>query len=133
MPMKMQIRCQQITPIVAKLKSLGKTSGPLAVARGMRSWGEETRTMIIPVTPKKWGNLRDTIMIEQSGNKLAISAGGPAAPYAMRVHELLDTKIKWSTEGTGPKYLENPINDRMPKLPDYISKELDKALNEVKA
>jgi hypothetical protein len=34
--------------------------------------------------------------------------------------------IHWTTPGTGPKYLENPINERMPKLGQEVARELDK-------
>lgn len=105
-----------------------------AIARGMRAWGEETRTAAIRVTPKDLGNLRDSIFVSQTvdGEKvvLVLGAGGPAAPYALIVHEQLSSKIHWSIPGTGPKYLENPINERMNLLDDDIAVEVERVIKE---
>jgi hypothetical protein len=125
------IRCPYLDKSRAALRQLG-TAAPKAVARGMRAWGETTRTAAIKVTPKKWGPLRNSIFVkmETAGERqrLIIGAGGNAAPYALIIHEKLGTSVNWSTPGTGPKYLENPIRELLPKLDDRVSVELQKEI-----
>ena len=136
-----RITCTGLPKAIARLKELG-VSAPIAVARGMRSWGEQTRTQAIKVTPKMWGALRDSIYVDQSLKSgkatLNIGAGGPAAPYAVVVHENFGRtrskyhSIKWTTAGTGPKYLENPIRERMPLMDGEISQEIEEELKRFK-
>ncbi len=77
-----------------------------------------------------------------SPGKVSVSvvAGGPSAPYAGAVHEAITPFthpslphawrnlklgfIVWSVAGTGPKYLEAPLNEALPG----IKKALDKAV-----
>jgi len=125
-----KIECPQLPRTIDLLKQLNG-SAPEAVARGMRGWAEETRTAAIRVTPKDFGNLRDTIYVKQEGTVTEIGAGGPAAPYAVIVHENLKSSVHWKTPGTGPKYLENPIAERIDKLDPAISAELDKEIAKV--
>lgn len=74
----------------------------------------------IPITPLRDGILRSTAHVKPpviAGNQVVVEFGfgGPAAPYAFRVHELPESS-NWTTPGTGPKYLEKPIRARIPKL-----------------
>lgn len=124
----MTINCPRMRELSARLKEF-RGSSVQAIARGMRAWGETTRTAAIKVTPKDWGTLRNTIFVDQNTTgeqtRLTIGAGGPAAPYAVVVHEKL-SGVNWRTPGTGPKYLENPIRERMPKLDDRVAREVER-------
>lgn len=125
----LNVACPQLDGAVARLRELGGTA-PKAVARGMRSWAEQVRTAALRVTPKKWGTLRDSIFVKQDvkgvASAISIGAGGPAAPYAVVMHEKLFSN--YTTRGTGAKYLENPIREAMPKLDGEVSRELDKEI-----
>jgi hypothetical protein len=137
MPTFAKITCPQLDTAKRGLQKLASTTSEKgavqAVARGLLAWGERTRTSkIIPRTPKDFGNLRDTITVKVTSNgakaTLTIYAGGPAAPYAATVHEKMDVNIHWQTPGTGPKYIETPVNEEMPKLPGEVARETDKAI-----
>lgn len=83
--------------------------------------------MALRRTPKRWGTLRDTLTVKVTGTdscKVEIYAGGPAAPYAVVQHE--KQFDNYTTAGTGPKYLENPINERKPQLATDLKRELDR-------
>lgn len=125
------IACPKLPQVVSRLNQLNGNA-PKAVTRGLYGWAEQTRTAAIEVTPKNLGELRDSIHVPVPSPdecKVSIVAGGPAAPYAVRQHEKLFDN--YTTPGTGPKYLENPINERMPKLSEDISRELDKEIGKV--
>ena len=141
------IKCPQLDAAKAGLVELASMSekGALhAVARGLMAWGQITATKAKYVTPKDTGNLRASIFadVKKAGGvaRLTIAAGGPAGRgnvgnetnkkdvgYAQIVHEQLG-QVKWRTPGTGPKYLERPIKEEMPKLPGEVKDEIDKAL-----
>ena len=72
------------------------------------------------------GTLHVTTPIISRGNKVfsSIAAGGPSAPYALAVHENLSPSVRWSVPGTGPKYIETPLNEAIPR----IKRELDRAI-----
>lgn len=75
----------------------------------------------LPITPMRDGILRSTQhvkppVITRDEVKVEFGYGGPAAPYAWRVHELPESS-NWTTPGTGPKYLEGPLQQRKPSLP----------------
>ena len=48
--------------------------------------------------------------------EVTIAVGGPAAPYALPVHENTDPNVQWSVPGTGPKYLESTIRESAPYM-----------------
>src|SRR3990172_9163537 len=74
------------------------------------AWGSERQTEILQVTPYKYGPLRSSIRVRMlSDTEIEFSAGGPAAPYALIVHENLSPTVHWTTPGTGPKYIERPV------------------------
>lgn len=144
--MKIEISCPELKRTMSGLKQLG-IDGPKAVARGMRGWAEVTATEAKRVTPRANGGgaLRNSIFVkrEQTGaaSAIIIGAGGNAAPYATAVHEHLSRHsppswknkpvLNWNVNGTGPKFLENPIRERMPKLDADVGAEIDKELRKV--
>jgi hypothetical protein len=73
--------------------------------------------------PVLTGNLRSTIHVEgpeREGNHLSISivAGGPAAPYAVAVHEDLEA---FHPNGEA-KFIEGPLRESGPYLPERIAR-----------
>lgn len=80
--------------------------------------------------PVDLGNLRDTGMVEpfkENGTIISVRLvyGGPAAPYALSVHEhpsefdpisWKGKKITFSPPGHGPKFLEKPLLAEAPDL-----------------
>lgn len=67
----------------------------------------------LPSTPKDTGALRSSgyVTLPESTPMVEGGFGGPAADYAVTVHEDLSPK-NWTTDGTGPKYLEHAIDQR---------------------
>lgn len=67
-----------------------------------------------------------------------LSYGGAATPYALAVHEHLSEHsppswiraeqdghgIHWTSAGTGPKFLENPIKEAQPTLAQKIAQRI---------
>ena len=83
--------------------------------------------------PVDTGALRNSIFatrpkVSRNNVSVSIVAGGPAAPYALRVHEWLGAGVKWSVGGTGPKYLEQPLNQARPGIKRALQKALGKAI-----
>ncbi len=62
------------------------------------------------------------------GVSISMGYGGPAAPYALYVHEELDPNINWSRPGSGPKFLENPVISMQPDIAPRIKKAVLEAL-----
>lgn len=80
---------------------------------------------------------------ERKGHKVSVTLayGGPAAPYALAVHEHLSehsppswrhTDVQFSPAGHGPKYLEKPMMAALPTLAHDVAEDvrLDKLARE---
>jgi len=70
--------------------------------------------------PKDLGALRSSNFVtrpKRTGGtvSLKVGFGGMAASYALFVHEMPEG-TNWTTPGTGPKYLERPLNALRPKF-----------------
>ncbi len=75
--------------------------------------------------PVDTGALRDTGHVEQpeiSGDQVTVQMGygGPAAPYAVYVHENLTAQHPVGKA----KYLEDPVNEAKPTLPTKMARRL---------
>lgn len=75
--------------------------------------------------PVDTGALRSTGMVEGPETKgknikVTLSYGGPAAPYATDQHE----ELSYVHTVGGPKYLERPLNEAVPKIAAEIAKDL---------
>lgn len=102
-----------------------------------------------PIAPDG-GDLRASGHVEEpvrEGRKIVVTMayGGTAIPYAIAVHEHLSihsprtwviseetaghTGVKWSEPGTGPKFLESPLNEAQPQMAARIANRL-KAMQE---
>jgi hypothetical protein len=80
------------------------------IKKAVRIVMEVKRTEMVRRTPKEFGTLRNTVMVqppEWNGNTISCSvvAGGPSAPYAIVQHENLQYR---HTEGQA-KYIESVI------------------------
>lgn len=118
---------------------------PDHVAKALYRRAEEIMTRskreFVPVDT---GNLRATGHVhepERHGRKIsvAMSYGGPAAPYAIAVHEHLSEHSPWSWQraenygegvhfhpaGRGPKYLERPLMEAMKTMAEDIAKDVN--------
>lgn len=99
---------------------------PGAVARALYEEAEIEMTEAKQRTPVDQGNLRDSGIVEQpviAGQEITVrlAFGGPAAPYALFVHEDLDA---FHTVGQA-KYLESVITESAPHMADRIVRQLD--------
>jgi hypothetical protein len=72
--------------------------------------------------PVDTGALKSTIHVEMDDDGAAIVAGGPAAGYAVYVHEDLTARHPVG----GPKYIERPFLQELPSIAPAILAELDK-------
>lgn len=95
-----------------------------------------------PVAPVDGGTLRASGMVHdpvREGNNISVllSFGGAAQEYAIAVHEHLSEHsppswiiaeenggIEWNAAGTGPKFLEGPLNESRPYMAARIGKRI---------
>lgn len=78
-------------------------------------------------TPVEFGNLKASHVVgkpEHKGNEISVSidVGGPAAPYAIYVHENEEAN---HPRGGRAKFLESAIHDAVPGLPERLAKRVD--------
>jgi hypothetical protein len=126
---------------VAKaLEGMGEFALP-ALAAGLYTRAEaimgDSKDNYVPVDEailKGSGHVEQPVI---SGNEVSVTMGygGPAAAYALVVHEYPDgpMPLAWSVaqftghgvhfhpEGRGPKYLEKPVMAAMPSLPQELA------------
>lgn len=93
----------------AKMK-LTRARAEAANRRALVSAGWEVVKKAWPMTPYKSGYLRSSFMVSKHrqygfGNMVYIYVN---APYGLYVHEM-PTWYNFTTEGTGPKYLEKAL------------------------
>lgn len=99
---------------MARLTGLGSRQ----MAASAFSQAEEVMTRAKELCPVDTGTLRSTghvVPPENNGNgfEIVLGFGGPAAEYALIVHENLDAR---HTEGQQAKYLETPLNEALPQI-----------------
>jgi len=86
--------------------------------------------------PYRLGTLSDSIHVvppKITGSQIEarIGAGGPAASYAVIVHEDLRPK-RWTKPGTGPKYIERPLMLAFRTLTQRLVGSLRQAAEEIR-
>ena len=124
---KLYIDKRSLAKFEANMKRLGKDALK-QLARNLYTEGEELLAEAIPLTPLEFSPLRNSGRVELpriSGNRVSVTVGfgGPAAPYALYVHEMPSTN-NFTTPGTGPKYLERPARRRARGLAGRINRDL---------
>lgn len=114
---------------------------PSAIDRGLYKWGETTMGQIKgdPAVPVMDGPLRASgvvLPVVRNGNvhELRMGFGSAAVKYAVKVHENPRSGKtgglspsgkryrKWAKVG-GYKFLEAPMAERGPKIPEFIARE----------
>jgi uncharacterized membrane protein YebE (DUF533 family) len=133
---KIKIECPGLPKMLAALSEFRGNMSQI-IKRGMTSWAEPVRTEMLKRVPMDTGALAGSILapkikIEGSTVNLEFAAGGAAAGYAVYVHESLGksksgTAIRWKRPGSGPKFMENPINENIGKLDSEVAQEIEKA------
>ena len=107
-----------------------------AAARVLREEAEEVMTRSKELVPVDLGTLRDSGHVpptKRIGNTIEVEIvyGGEAKEYAVAVHEHLShhsppswfaaeyagRPVKFSPAGTGPKFLERPYLEAVPRIP----------------
>jgi hypothetical protein len=76
------------------------------------------------------GSKREQITVKPREVEGTITYGGAGAPYAVVVHERINPNIRYTTPGTGPKYLEIPtmqMAEEMPKRMGFYMRRVLKA------
>ena len=79
----------------------------------------------VDVTPKDEGFLRQSLTTERATiNKpyAKVVSKGNIAPHNVRVHEMLDSNVRWTTPGTGPKFIENTFKNNALKTFNQVLK-----------
>ena len=79
----------------------------------------------VDVTPKDDGFLRQSLATEHATlNKpyAKVVSKGNIAPYNVRVHEMLDHNVRWTTPGTGPKFIEKTFRNNSLKTFNRVLK-----------
>lgn len=77
----------------------------------------------------------DTGTLKSSGNVIrarvtgdvvegGVGYGGSASKYAAIVHEMRDPNINWTSDGTGPGYLNDVANELLPDLSELFKRRL---------
>lgn len=104
------------------------TEMPNKVRAALRAEAEIEATEAKRRTPVDTGNLRASIHVDDAkGTKdpgvvsVAIVAGGPAAPYALTVHEDLEAFHRVGQA----KYLESVLRESAPHMAKRVAKRLE--------
>ena len=123
-------KSRRLERIIDALTDRGRITQEVASALTTEAWiilGEA-----LPGTPLEHGPLRasqhvNTPKISNTEVTVEFGFGGPSAPYAFIVHEMPSSN-KWTTPGTGPKYLEGPVRAALPRLGGTLSPRVAKNL-----
>lgn len=88
-------------------------------------------SVIVPVRTSALMTSGHVELPVENGAEISVTLGygGPAAPYALYVHEDLTPK-HWNRPGSGPKYLEVPLRDRQEQLPGRVMGAMKRAFTE---
>ena len=99
---------------------------PFEVAKALYAEGEFEKTESMKRTPVKYGILKGTHEVEKPVIKrkeisVRIVVGGPAAPYAVPVHENMEA---FHPIGQA-KFLESVINESRPFMAERVAQRLN--------
>ena len=78
-----------------------------------------------PVSGIAGDRLRDSTQINQIPKGYSV---GYYTEYAIYVHEMVGAAIKWTTPGTGAKYLQRPFEKRLKGMTDRLRRVILKRL-----
>lgn len=121
---KTTLEVKGLDALAARLKGLGVAVGP-AAGNALRVEAELMMTEAKRRTPVLTGALRASGHVtgpEGDAQVVTLAFGGPAAPYAVFVHENLAAR-----HVTGEaKFLERPVLEALPGLPERIAARIRK-------
>jgi hypothetical protein len=109
----------QIHANIAKMGSEIAEKVNLTINRGAERIATSAKQTYCPVNT---GNLRATIHVETDSDGVSVVAGGPAADYAVVVHEDLGRVKNWRKPGSGPKYIERPALEEAPRIGEVLQR-----------
>lgn len=110
--------------LMAKIRALGK-AGEQAGRKILYRKAEKIAGKAKDEVPVDTGALKSTIHVDLGdGDEIsaAVVCGGPAAPYAVYVHEDLTARHPVG----GPKFIERPFLEEVPTVAPAIVAELNK-------
>lgn len=121
-----------IADLTKKLRKLGASSGKVVQVAAVSLYGScelimtESKEVYCPIHT---GALKSTGHVELpliEGNQVTVKMGygGPAAPYAIFVHET-DKNYHFGKQW---KYLETPLKEGIPKIEEKLAADLNTAL-----
>ncbi len=119
-----------IPPISRKLRFLGPIKVVRAVERSLFQSGQEiitrSKAEFVPILSGALRSTLDALKPETSGGVTTVNlvAGGPAAPYAVFVHEI----NKAYRNGKQWKYLETPAKEATPDIIRNLNSSIKSAL-----
>jgi hypothetical protein len=94
--------------------------------------GELILETALPMTPEKSGALRESGRVEVEPGKTikvhVIFGNDESIDYAAIIHEDLENKKNFTTPGTGPKYLENAVDQCAAEVQDMFAKDFESML-----
>jgi hypothetical protein len=135
---KFHVTVSGLPKVQKALKALGK-KGPKAMGKALFREGEgimgDSKEKFVPVVT---GNLRasghvNLPKITINGASVQLGYGGPAAPYALAVHENPNVgKTETGSQVGEWKYLERPYKQRVKGMGDRVAKDMKAALPETK-
>lgn len=110
------IEVKGLREVQRRLAEISRTiSGNLQ--ESLRAEGELIMTVAKQRTPVMTGTLRGSGHVQDVRDGIRLSFGGPAADYAVYVHERLDTH---HPNGQA-KFLESACLEAIPSLPDRVA------------
>ncbi len=123
MAAKQTVQIRGAKLLVKKLKSLGK-AWPKAVQKALHQEASGIKDKIHDRTPVDKGPLRGSLDLQTERKpgeiKATIQAGGPAAPYALRVHE--DASMRHDVGEAF--YMKNELDAQRPQLSSNLAKRI---------
>ena len=137
-PPKMSVSVKGLPQTVKALKKLGD-KGPKALGGALFREGEsiigDSKKKYVPVVS---GNLRssghvDKPKVTSSGASVELGYGGPAAPYALDVHENPNTGKTATGSKVGEwKYLETPFKEHLTNMDQRLAQDMRGELPETR-
>jgi hypothetical protein len=135
---KFHVKVSDLPKVMKALKSLGD-KGPKAMGGALFREGEsimgDSKEKFVPVIT---GNLRssghvDKPKITTKGASVEFGFGGPAAPYALAVHENPNTGKTAEGSRVGEwKYLETPYKQHLKDMDERVAKDMRAQLPETR-
>jgi len=135
---KFHVKVSGLPKVMKALKSLGD-KGPKAMGGALFREGEsimgDSKEKFVPVVT---GNLRssghvDKPKITTKGASVELGFGGPAAPYALAVHENPNTGKTAEGSRVGEwKYLETPYKQHLKDMDERVAKDMRAQLPETR-